>query len=66
MSQPDYQREFYLNLDEECQKLVDNCYTLLGKLKHYEENYSVELPIQYQKLMKNLHNMLTNYEESNL
>lgn len=64
MSEDVYAREFYLKLDRECQKIVDNLYTLLSELKYYEENCDFELPIPIQNLRKNIFNTLKNYEEN--
>lgn len=59
-----YEQAFYTKLDKECQKLVTNCYELHAELSGYEENCNLELPAPYEKLKKNLHDMLKNYEEN--
>lgn len=58
-----YEREFYLSLDRECQKLVDSWYALFNKLKYYEDECKFELPYHMQRLKQNIFHMLQNYEE---
>lgn len=59
-----YEQEFHLNLDRECQKVVDGLYAIFNKLKHYEESCKFELPFHVQKLKQNIFYMLQNYEET--
>jgi hypothetical protein len=64
MSDNLFEREFYLNLDKECQRLVDSWYTLFNKLKYYEDDCKFELPYQISKLKQIIFYMLQNYEEN--